>query len=69
MNELGLEYRYLALYLQKKLSKKEMLKQLETKIWQYAKRQITYWRRNKDIQWFVPRDTKKIIRDVERFLD
>jgi IPP transferase len=52
MEELGLEYRYLALYLQKKISKDEMLTQLETKIWQYAKRQMTYWRRNKEIQWF-----------------
>jgi tRNA dimethylallyltransferase len=52
MEELGLEYRYLALYLQKKISREEMLQQLENKIWQYAKRQITYWRRNKNIQWF-----------------
>jgi len=52
MEELGLEYRYLALYLQKKISKEEMLQQLEHRIWQYSKRQMTYWRRNKDIQWF-----------------
>lgn len=52
MEDLGLEYRYLALYLQGKISKDEMLTQLEAKIWQYAKRQMTYWRRNKEIQWF-----------------
>ena len=52
MEELGLEYRYLALYLQKKISKEQVLTQLEAKIWQYSKRQMTYWRRNKDITWF-----------------
>ncbi len=52
LEELGLEYRYLALYLQKKISKAEMLIELEAKIWQYARRQMTYWRRNKEIKWF-----------------
>jgi len=51
MNELGLEYRYLASLLQKKISKKEMLEKLENDIWQYAKRQMTYWRRNPEIRW------------------
>jgi tRNA dimethylallyltransferase len=52
MEELGLEYRYLALYLQKKMTREEMLRELENKIWQYSRRQMTYWRRNKEIQWF-----------------
>lgn len=52
MEELGLEYRYLALHLQGKISKEEMVNELETKIGQYAKRQITYWKRNKEIKWF-----------------
>lgn len=51
MNELGLEYRYLALLLQKKITKKEMLEKLENDIWQYAKRQLAYWRRNPEITW------------------
>jgi tRNA dimethylallyltransferase len=56
MEDLGLEYRYLALHLQKKISKEEMVMLLEEKIWQYAKRQMTYWRRNKDIRWFATLD-------------
>jgi tRNA dimethylallyltransferase len=52
MEDLGLEYRHLAQYLQKKISKQDMLEQLEAKIWQYAKRQMTYWNRNKSIAWF-----------------
>ena len=51
MQELGLEYRYLALFLQKKITKDEMLTQLEYRINDYAKRQLTYWRRNSDIKW------------------
>lgn len=51
MNELGLEYRYLALFLQKKITKEEMLERLENEIWQYAKRQMTYFKRNTDINW------------------
>lgn len=46
MQELGLEYKYLALFLQNKISREEMISQLETKIWQYAKRQRTWFRRN-----------------------
>ncbi len=51
MEELGLEYRYLARYLRGNLSKREMLAQLEREIWQYAKRQRTWWRRNPEIRY------------------
>jgi len=51
MEELGLEYRYLALLLQKKLTKQEFEEQLERAIRQYAKRQARWFRRNKDIRW------------------
>jgi tRNA dimethylallyltransferase len=55
LEALGLEYRYVAAFLQKKITKKEMEAKLEIRIWQYAKRQLTYWRRNKDIQWMPAR--------------
>ncbi|MFA6602105.1 MAG: tRNA dimethylallyltransferase, partial [Candidatus Paceibacterota bacterium] len=51
MEELGLEYRYQALYLQKKICKEEMVTQLETAIWHYAKRQMTWFKRDKRIRW------------------
>lgn len=47
MNELGLEYRYLALFLQNKITREEMITQLETKIWQYVKRQRLWFGRDK----------------------
>jgi tRNA dimethylallyltransferase len=40
----GLEYRYVSLYLLKKLSYDEMVKRLNSAIHQFAKRQMTYFR-------------------------
>ncbi len=45
LEALGLEYRFVALYLQDKLSKEEMLTQLESAIWQYVKRQRTWFKK------------------------
>ncbi len=52
MEELGLEYKYLAKYLKGELTKKQLTNQLETKIWHYAKRQMTWFKRDKKIKWF-----------------
>ena len=63
----GLEYRYVTLYLQGKLTKNEMLLQLETAIRQYAKRQLTWWKRNKKIHWILnARQAEKLIRHLIR---
>ncbi len=51
MEELGLEYRYLARLLQNKITKEEFLEQLEREINKYAKRQYKWFKRNKDIHW------------------
>ena len=68
MEELGLEYRYLARYLQNKISKTEMISQLETTIWHYAKRQKTWFKKDKEIKWFNPRETAKIEKAVKKFV-
>ena len=68
MNELGLEYRSLARHLQGEISRQGLERELQIAIWQYAKRQMTYWRRNKDIRWFGPSETKTIIRVVSKWL-
>lgn len=49
--ELGLEYRFVSLFLQNKLSKSEMLIELENQIWKYAKRQKTWFKRDERIKW------------------
>src|SRR3989344_5621017 len=46
MHELGLEYRHIALYLQGKLSREETIDKLYVKIRRYAKRQMTWFKRN-----------------------
>ena len=51
LEELGLEYKYVALYLQKKISKKEMIKSLQKEIFKFAKRQMTWFKRDDKILW------------------
>jgi tRNA dimethylallyltransferase len=45
LDSFGLEYRYIALYLQGKLTWEEMFQTLNTRIHQFAKRQVTWFRR------------------------
>lgn len=68
LDELGLEYRYIAKHLQGELTKDEMLDTLNTKIRQYAKRQMTWLKRDPKIEWFSPRDVKGVARRVKQFL-
>jgi len=68
LESLGLEYRYLALFLQNKISKEEMLSELETKIWQFAKRQRTWFRRNKKIFWHNTLEINFIQKQIDSFL-
>ncbi|HWP61763.1 MAG TPA: tRNA (adenosine(37)-N6)-dimethylallyltransferase MiaA [Candidatus Paceibacterota bacterium] len=51
MQELGLEYRSLARFLQKKISRIELEQELQSAIWRYTRKQLMYWRRNPDIRW------------------
>lgn len=51
LESLGLEYRYVSRYLRGLLTKEEMVQKLETEIYRYAKRQMTWFRRDKEIQW------------------
>lgn len=51
MESLGLEYRYMARFLKKEITREQMISELETKIWQYAKRQRMWFKRNKDVKW------------------
>jgi tRNA dimethylallyltransferase len=66
--DFGLEYRYISLYLRKELTKDEMLIKLEQEIAHYAKRQMQWFKRNKEIKWFTPGENKKIKGVVEKFI-
>ena len=45
LESLGLEYKYISLFLQKKLNKLELEKKLETAIHRFAKRQMSWFKR------------------------
>lgn len=51
LDEFGLEYRYVSRYLRGLLSYKEMLEQLKLAIHHFAKRQLTWFKRNDGIIW------------------
>lgn len=69
MNELGLEYRYLALLLQKKISRDEFTQKLNTETWHYARRQWQWFKRDKNIRWFSPAEIRKINAEMRKFLN
>jgi tRNA dimethylallyltransferase len=67
MEELGLEYRYLSRFLRRLITKEQMLVELELEINKYVKRQMTWFKRNTDIQWFDLKN-KGIREQIEKHL-
>jgi tRNA dimethylallyltransferase len=67
MEELGLEYRSMALYLQNKITKEEMVKRLNSEIYKYAKRQMTWFKRDKEIKWLTPSEIEGL--DASEMVD
>lgn len=51
LREFGLEYRWLSKYLKKEVDYKTMKEKLALDIFHYAKRQMTWFNRNKNIKW------------------
>jgi len=68
LEALGLEYRYISYFLQNKMTKEEMLEKLETEIRRYAKRQMTWFKRDERIKWFSLEEKEEIFELVEKFL-
>ena len=72
LNSFGLEYRYISLYLDGKLNRQDMFRQLNTKIHQFAKRQETWFRRMERqgivIHWLENPDYEKLKKLVEPVL-
>lgn len=52
INELGLEYRIVGEYLRGELAKKDLENKLYQGVRRYAKRQLRWLKRNKDIVWY-----------------
>ncbi len=65
----GLEYRYLAKYLKGEIDYDTAVNEIETKTRQFAKRQLTWLKRDKSIEWFLPENREAIFRRITNFLE
>lgn len=64
--DFGLEYRYISLFLQNKLRRQKMEEQLKNAIHHYAKRQMSWFGRDKRIHWII--NLKQAKRAINKFL-
>ena len=68
----GLEYKYIALYLKKEISRKEMEERINITSGQFAKRQMTWFKRwekqGREIIWVKVKNIKKITKLISDFL-
>ncbi len=69
MCALGLEYRALANILTGSTTRTEMMQTVITESMQYAKRQMTWFKRDKSINWFTLDEQTKILKTVKKFLE
>ena len=64
LEEFGLEYKFVAQYLQNKISYLEMKEKLKKAIYQFAKRQMTWYKKMKNIHWIEGySQAKKLVKD------
>jgi len=66
LDDFGLEYRWIAKYLQKQISREAMISRLQKEIEHFAKRQMTWFKKNKQINWIANKAKAKRI--IEKFL-
>ncbi|EKE25514.1 MAG: tRNA delta(2)-isopentenylpyrophosphate transferase [uncultured bacterium] len=67
LESFGLEYRWIARFLQSKITSEEMKEKLYFDIIHYAKRQMTWFGRNKKILW--KNNFEEIENEVKKFLE
>lgn len=64
LRELGLEYRYPAFFLRGGISREEMIRKMGTETWHYARRQMTWFKRDKDVRWVKnEKEAEKLVRN------
>ncbi|PIP87030.1 tRNA (adenosine(37)-N6)-dimethylallyltransferase MiaA [Candidatus Campbellbacteria bacterium CG22_combo_CG10-13_8_21_14_all_36_13] len=68
LEEFGLEYRYIARFLKGDITKDKMENEIINKSWQYSRRQLTWLRGNKNINWFKLEEKNKIFQLIDQFL-
>lgn len=60
----GLGYKEVVEYLENKISKEEMIEKIKRETRRYAKRQLTWFRKNKQTIWIGPHDLQKILNEI-----
>lgn len=68
LDELGLEYRFMARHLNGDISQEEMEQLIVSESIKYAKRQMTWFKRNKDIVWIEPNKKERALGLTRSFL-
>lgn len=66
--DFGLEYRWVSEFLRGKISKEEMREKLYYDIVHYAKRQRTWFKKDKRIKWMSAKNYKNIEKEVKDFI-
>lgn len=60
----GLGYKEVVEYLQGETSKEEMIEKIKMETRRYAKRQITWFKKNKQTIWIGPKDLQRILDEI-----
>ena len=60
----GLGYKEVVEYLQGNISKEEMIEKIKMETRRYAKRQMTWFKKNKQTIWIGPHDLQKILDEI-----
>jgi len=68
LDDFGLEYRYIARYLREKLTKQEMINELQKEIERYAKRQMTWFKKYPGARVRWVRNYRQAEKLIEKFL-
>jgi tRNA dimethylallyltransferase len=68
LESFGLEYRFIAQFLEDKISRDEMIKKIISESLKYTKRQMTWFNRNKSIVWILNKKLPTMERIVFNFL-
>lgn len=68
IQELGFEYQLGLELLNHELTEEAFVQKFTEKNWQYAKRQLTWLKRDESIEWYNRKDSESVFERVEEFL-
>ncbi|MDP2741221.1 MAG: tRNA (adenosine(37)-N6)-dimethylallyltransferase MiaA [bacterium] len=66
LEEFGLEYRFVAQYLQNKITREEMINKIQKESENFAKRQMTWFKKDNNVIWI--KNYKEAVHQIDKFL-